>query len=142
MMKDLTVSQVAKAANVNIETIRYYEKRGLIPKPPRTESGYRMFSYETVEEIQFIKRAKDLGFTLEEIKTLLTICKDEEYFPTDEMYQFAILKVQEIEEKIQQLNNFKSLLELATKRPNSELPHPKNQCPIIKILSERSINNG
>ncbi|MCD8502155.1 MAG: MerR family transcriptional regulator [Bacillaceae bacterium] len=71
-MKGLTISQVAREANVNIETIRYYERRGLISEPPRTESGYRKFPQEVVNDIKFIKRTQDLGFTLEEIKSLLS----------------------------------------------------------------------
>jgi DNA-binding transcriptional MerR regulator len=78
-MEGLTISQVAKASNVNIETIRYYERRGLIPEPPRTNSGYRMFSYEVIRDIQFIKRAQDVGFTLEEIKKLLSASNTEEF---------------------------------------------------------------
>ncbi|MBD0383154.1 MerR family transcriptional regulator [Paenibacillus sedimenti] len=133
-MKRLTVSQVAKASNVNIETVRYYERRGLISAPPRTHSGYRMYANEAVDDIQFIKRAQDLGFSLEEIKHLLCVYKKEDYFPIEEMSQFAAVKIQEIEEKIHQLNNFKSLLESAISRQESDLP--KNQCPIIKKLSE------
>lgn len=135
-MSGLTVSRVAKASNVNIETVRYYERRGLISKPPRTESGYRMFSREAVEDIQFIKRAQDLGFTLEEIKNLLYVYKKEDYFPIEDMYQFAEVKIQEIEEKINHLNNFKSLLESAIIRQDSDASFPKNECPIIKKLSK------
>lgn len=135
-MSGLTVSRVAKASNVNIETVRYYERRGLISKPPRTESGYRMFSHEAVDHIQFIKRAQDLGFTLEEIKNLLYVYKKEDYFPIEDMYQFAAVKIQEIEEKINHLNNFKSLLESAIIRQDSDPSFPKNECPIMRKLSE------
>lgn len=135
-MSGLTVSRVAKASNVNIETVRYYERRGLISKPPRTESGYRMFSHEAVDDIQFIKRAQDLGFTLEEIKNLLYVYKKEDYFPIEDMYQFAAVKIQEIEEKINHLNNFKSLLESAIIRQDSDPSFPMNECPIMRKLSE------
>jgi DNA-binding transcriptional MerR regulator len=131
VMRGFKISEVAKAAKVNIETIKYYEKRGLLSKPSRTESGYRVFSNAAVEDIQFIKRAKDIGFTLQEIKHLLYLIKQDDYFPTEEMYQFATTKVKEIEEKIIQLQNFKSLLELVTKLPDSSLPLQKNQCPIL-----------
>jgi DNA-binding transcriptional MerR regulator len=75
-MEGLTISQVAKEANVNIETIRYYERRGLIPEPPRNKSGYRKFPKTLVKDIQFIKRTQDLGFPLEEIKSLLNASND------------------------------------------------------------------
>ena len=67
-MTGLTIRQVANAEKVNLETVRYYEKRGLIVEPLRTESGYRRFPDEAIERISFIKRAQELGFTLEEIK--------------------------------------------------------------------------
>lgn len=129
-MEGLTISQVTKASNVNIETIRYYERRGLISEPPRTETGYRMIPREVIKEIQFIKRTQDLGFTLEEIKTLLSASNDKK-FRSEEMFNFATSKIQEIEAKILDLNNMKNLLEeLAAKCPVSGVP--KSECPIIK----------
>lgn len=141
-MNGLTVSQVAKEAGVNIETIRYYERRGLLPEPPRTESGYRMFPIETVHDIKFIKRAQDLGFTLEEIKALITIHKSEDYFPSVEMQQFAVEKIRKIEEKIDQLNRFKSMLELVAHRPDSEPAPSKKDCLIMQMISNGGMNNG
>lgn len=75
-MSILTIGEIARQSNVHVETIRYYEKRGLIAEPPRTESGYRMFSQETITEIKMIKHAQELGFTLEEIKKILAIYPD------------------------------------------------------------------
>ncbi|MDQ0219975.1 MerR family transcriptional regulator [Peribacillus cavernae] len=139
-MTGLTIRQLAKASNVNIETVRYYERRGLISEPPRTESGYRMFPKEVIQDIQFIKRAQDLGFTLEEIKKILSASNNEESFHSEEMHEFATEKIREIEVKIHKLNNMKSVLEdLTAKCPGSEVP--KNQCPIIKNLSEGEIKN-
>ncbi len=134
-MQGLTISQVAKACNVNIETIRYYERRGLISEPPRTDSGYRMFPHQVIEDIEFIKRAQDLGFTLEEIKGLLSVAKGgDEQFLSEEMYKFATSKIKEMEKKIRELNNIKFILEgLVEKCPGSGVP--KNQCPIMKKLS-------
>ncbi|HWO76928.1 MAG TPA: MerR family transcriptional regulator [Bacillus sp. (in: firmicutes)] len=63
-MKGLTRSEIAKASKVNIETIRYYERRGLISEPPRNNAGYRMYPQEVIKDIEFIKRAQDLGFTV------------------------------------------------------------------------------
>lgn len=129
-MEGLTISQLAKACEVNIETIRYYERRGLISEPPRTESGYRNFPQEVVENIKFIKRTQDLGFTLEEIKTLLAASNDEN-FRSEEMRDFATSKMKEIETKIHDLQQMKTLLEdLARKCPGSGVS--KGECPIIK----------
>jgi len=134
-MNGLTISQAAKEAGVHVETIRYYERRGLLPTPPRTNSGYRMLSSETVHDIRFIKRAQDLGFTLEEIKKLLSIYKTEDYFPIEEMQQFATEKIRQIDEKIEQWNKFKSILELVAHRPFSDRTPSKEECPLIKNLS-------
>jgi DNA-binding transcriptional MerR regulator len=139
IMVGLTISQVAQSSNVPVETVRYYEKRGLIAKPPRSESGYRMFTQETVEDIRFIKRAQEIGFTLEEIREILRIYKRDDYFPTSEMYQFALEKVREIDAKIRQLQTFKALLESVTNRPPSTLPLPKSQCPVIQKCAEREV---
>ncbi len=70
---NLKTSELAREAGVNIHTVRYYESRGLLPEPPRNRSGYRKYGQEHVEHIRFIKRAQDLGFTLEEINELLSL---------------------------------------------------------------------
>ena len=72
-MNHLTIGQLAKQGGVNLESIRYYERRGLLPRPPRTGSGYRVFSDDAVRRIRFIKRAQVLGFSLREIEELLTL---------------------------------------------------------------------
>lgn len=72
-MERLTISKVAKQAGVNLETIRYYEAEGVLPKPLRTPSGYRVFSEDSVHRLRFIKRAQQLGFSLKEIKELLAL---------------------------------------------------------------------
>lgn len=73
MTHTLTIGAVAKLAAVNIETMRYYERRGLVPRPPRSASNYRQYPAETVARVRFIKRAQELGFTLKEIKGLLAL---------------------------------------------------------------------
>src|SRR5699024_9953565 len=129
-MEGLTISQVAKGANVNIETIRYYERRELISDPPRTVSGYRKFPQEVVEDIKFIKRTQELGFTLEEIKNLLA-ASNHKNFRSVEMNDFVTTKIKEIETKIHDLHQMKTLLEdLAEKCPGSGVS--KEECPIIK----------
>lgn len=139
-MHGLSVSQLANAANINVETVRYYEKRGLISEPPRTESGYRMFPKEVVQDIQFIKRAQDVGFSLEEIKKLLLASNNED-FRSEDMYEFANNKIQEIDSKINKFIHMKSLLvESAANCPGSGVP--KDQCPIITNLSKGEIEDG
>lgn len=75
-MESLTIGKVARLAEVGVETIRFYEREGLIEEPSRGESGYRQYPKETIQRLRFIKRAKDLGFTLREIKELLALRLD------------------------------------------------------------------
>ncbi len=72
----LSIGQLAERAGVGLDTLRYYERRGLLPKPPRTASGYRSFSPDTVHRVQFIRRAQALGFTLKEVEELLALQVD------------------------------------------------------------------
>ena len=72
-MKSLTIGKLARASRVNIETIRFYERKGLLPNPPRSEAGYRLFPEETLERVRFIRNAKELGFSLKEISELLSL---------------------------------------------------------------------
>ncbi len=69
----LTIGQVARGARVPLDTVRYYERRGLLPLPPRTAAGYRQYPPDTVRRVAFIKRAQAVGFTLEEIDGLLAL---------------------------------------------------------------------
>ena len=131
-MNGLTISELAKNAGVNIETIRYYERLGLISEPPRTESGYRIFSPEVIQRIKFIKRSQDLGFSLSEINKLLTLTESEG-FSCWEVRQFASQKLEEIELKIRDLQNIKSVLQdLSSKCSEGSI----NGCPIIERLLE------
>src|SRR5438128_8065569 len=66
-MQSLTIGHLAKETGVNLETVRYYERRGLLPKPPRSASGYRLFPIEAEQRLRSIQRAKELGFSLREI---------------------------------------------------------------------------
>ncbi|MGG3797956.1 MerR family transcriptional regulator [Metabacillus fastidiosus] len=141
-MNQFTIGEIAKIAGISTATVRYYEKRGLITLPSRTESGYRMFSSQTVEEIKLIKRAQHLGFTLEEVKKILLIYKTENYFPTQEMYNFSVTKIKETEEKIAQLITLKSLLQSAINQADSKFPSEKDLCPVFKTLSKGDCSNG
>jgi Hg(II)-responsive transcriptional regulator len=98
-MQSLTIGQLAAQACVNVQTIRYYERCGLLADPNRTESGYRIYLPEMIQQVQFIKQAQKLGFTLREIAVLLTlsvhstdVCQD--------VRQRAESKIQEIDTKI------------------------------------------
>ncbi|AQQ53223.1 heavy metal-responsive transcriptional regulator [Planococcus lenghuensis] len=128
----MKIGEIAKASRVSIETIRYYEKYGLISAPPRTGSGYRDFLVDVIGDLQFIKRAKRLGFSLEEIKKLLAVSRNSTFYP-EELYHFTMDKVHEVEKKIQELKSMKKLLEeLAINCPRAQAA--KADCPIIQQL--------
>ena len=75
-MKTFTIGQVAREAGVGVETVRFYEREGLIEEPSRRASGYRQYGDETVLVLKFIRRAKELGFTLKEIRSLMDLRLD------------------------------------------------------------------
>ena len=72
----MRIGAAAEQAGVNVQTLRYYERRGLLPRPPRRTSGYREFPDEAVRVVRFVKRAQDLGFTLDEVEELLHLRND------------------------------------------------------------------
>ncbi|CAM4290287.1 MerR family transcriptional regulator [Paenibacillus tarimensis] len=139
-MMSLTISQVARAANVNIETVKYYEKRGLLPPPERSRSGYRMFSKAAVEDINLIKKAQEIGFTLNEIKHILALVKQNHYFPVDEMQAFASAKINEINEQISRLESFKALLQQAVSQPALSSQRRKQDCPLLNKIRKGDIH--
>jgi MerR family mercuric resistance operon transcriptional regulator len=130
-MKKLRIGELAKNAKVNIETIRYYERRGLIPKPPRSESGYRQYPEETVERIKFIKSAQKLGFSLAEILELLTLRLDPNT-TCGEIKRRAEAKILQIEEKIKALQRMKKALMKLIEICDGE--GPISECPILDAL--------
>jgi Hg(II)-responsive transcriptional regulator len=121
---------VARQAGVGVETVRFYEKNGLLEEPTRRESGYREYDDETVQRLRFIQRAKELGFTLSEIKELLSLRCSER--PCDDVRGRAEAKVAEIEAKVAMLLRMKEVLgQLAASCCEQG---DKSRCPIIDTL--------
>ena len=130
-MSGLTTGKLARAADVNVETLRYYERRGLLPDPPRRDSGYRQYPPESVERLRFIKGAQELGFTLEEIKELLTLRVDESATKAD-VRQRSQAKVKQIEGKIQALQTMREALTDLIDQCSGE--GPTSDCPILEAM--------
>ncbi len=130
-MLQLTIGELAKRGGVNLETIRYYEREGLLPKPPRSQSGYRQFPPEGVRRIRFIKRAQELGFSLKEIKELLALQLDPDSTAAD-VKKRAEQKLADIEEKIQTLRAMKKALVRLTATCCGE--GSVSECPILESL--------
>ena len=125
------IGEVATRAKVNKETVRYYEKRELIPKPDRRYSGYRIFTQRHIDQIKFIKRAQELGFTLSEIKELLELHMHEDS-TCSEIKSEAQAKYQDVDEKIKDLQRIKeTLVDLIDSCSGSG---PKGDCPILGAL--------
>jgi len=108
-MKFMKIGEVAKQSEVGIETIRYYEREGLLAEPQRKPSGYRQYDGSVIARLQFIRRAKELGFTLAEIKELLGLWF-EANTRCEHVRQRAGQKITDIEEKISSLKKMKQML--------------------------------
>jgi MerR family mercuric resistance operon transcriptional regulator len=127
----MTIGQAASHAGVNVQTIRYYERRGLISEPERTPSGYRRYADDVVRRVGFIKRAQELGFSLNEISDLLklrvrsaTVCAAVE--------KRARSKIAVVEEKIADLQRMKRVLRQLVAA--CETREPTGDCPILETL--------
>lgn len=123
-----TISRLAKELDVNIETIRFYERKGLIQQPPKPTTGYRHYPNETVNRIHFIKRAQELGFTLDEIVHLLSL----EDSPCSEVQTLANKKLEKVQSKILDLRRLENALEALLSQCHEN--DDKSHCPIIDSL--------
>jgi len=127
----MKIGEVADRGGVNLQTIRYYEREGLLPQPPRLPSGYRVYSEPTVRRLRFIKRAQELGFTLAEIRDLLSLRIDHDR-DRSEVRAIAEAKVADIEEKIRTLSAMKEALGRLTEHCSGH--GPASECPILESL--------
>jgi MerR family copper efflux transcriptional regulator len=127
----MKIGEVADRGGVNLQTIRYYEREGLLPQPPRLPSGYRVYSEPTVRRLRFIKRAQELGFTLAEIGDLLSLRIDHDR-DRSEVRAIAEAKVADIEEKIRTLSAMKEALLRLTEHCSGH--GPASECPILESL--------
>ncbi|MGH8307380.1 MAG: Hg(II)-responsive transcriptional regulator [Gammaproteobacteria bacterium] len=127
--KPLTISRVASAAKVNVETVRYYQRRGLVREPPKPRLGFRVYSLETVDRLCFIKRAQELGFTLNEIKNLLSL-GDGHCRQTQEL---AVRKLNLIHGRIRDLKAMERVLRKLVQACDKHGDTPG--CPLIETLS-------
>ncbi len=127
----MQIGEVAAKAAVSIQTLRYYERRGLLPAPERRTSGYRVYSDQALQRVRFIRRAQDLGFTLDEIADLLSLWADSDTSCTAvERRAGAALK--RIDTKIHELTRMRGALDhyVAACRARQSL----EQCPLLDVL--------
>lgn len=128
-MSELTIGSLADEAGFNVETIRYYQRRGLMPEPDKPAQGYRRYDATTVKRVRFIKRAQALGFTLEEIGGLLKL---DEAHACAETRELASHKLQTIETKLADLVAMRKALTALLCQCDAGAM--KGNCPIIHAL--------
>jgi len=130
-MKTMTIGQLAKETGVGVETIRFYERRGLIEEPPRRASGYREYSDDVLARVDFIKRAKELGFSLKEISELLSLRLDPGTTCGD-LKSRAEQKIDDVEDRIRSLQKIRKALKRLAGTCTGQ--GPQSGCPIIAAL--------
>ena len=138
-MQALTIGEVAAAAEVGVETVRFYEREGLIAEPPRRRSGYREYPPDTVRRLRFIRRAKDLGFTLKEIGELLHLRVDRTRSCAD-VRTLAKAKMADIEAKMLDLARIQAALTELVRTCRGK--GPTSSCPILDALDEEEAADG
>ncbi len=132
----LTIGQVADAADVNIQTIRYYERRGLFPQPRRTPSGYRQYGEDAVSRLRFIKHSQELGFSLQEIQELLGL-RVQHGAACDAVERRTRHKIEVVEQKIRDLQRLRRTLEQLAAACTAR--RPTDDCPILEVLADHGV---
>ena len=129
----LRIGELAERAGVGVPTIRYYERRGLVRRPPRTRAGYRQYPEEEVARDRFVKRAQELGFSLEEIRELLALrVRDGEACGAVEARARA--KLAQVEAKLRELEALRRVLGRLVAACRAR--RPTGECPILELLEE------
>lgn len=134
MRPSMTIGKLAKAADVAIDTVRYYEREGLLPKPHRTASGYRVYAEDSVRRLRFIRRAKALGFQLSDIASLLRLTDNDG--ASASVRALTLQHLELVNHKIEDLLNVRDALQTLADRCDGEgcIHH----CPIIDALNDDS----
>ena len=131
-MEKMTIGQLAKMVGVNIETIRFYERRGILPQPARNKVGHRQYSQDTIMRTKFIKRTQALGFSLKEISELLSL-RIEPGTTCADVKTRVDAKIMDVEKKIDNLKKIKAaLLKLSGQCKGKG---PISMCPILETLN-------
>ena len=127
-----TIGQLAKQAKCKVETVHYYEKSGLMPEPPRTKGGHRIYALSDIKRLNFIRRCRELGFTIKQITELLKFI-DEPNHCCGEVKTMAMLQIKEVQKKIDDLQRFKSALNDMVNQCKG-VDYSIQDCPIINAL--------
>src|SRR5687768_10482253 len=128
---NMSIGEVAEAVGVGVQAIRFYEREGLIAKPARTKSGYRQYEAAAIDQLRFVRRAQELGFTLKEIRQLIAL-ETVQGADCDEVCDAATAKVGAIQKKIDDLTRMKTELEGLIQSCAGSVP--VRQCKIMECL--------
>ncbi|MDA8069183.1 MerR family transcriptional regulator [Conexibacter sp. DBS9H8] len=132
-------SELAERAGVNVQTLRYYERRGLLPEPERLDSGYRAYGPDAVQIVRFVRRAQKLGFSLEEIDTLLELSAGGPA-SCEAARELAGAKVAELDQKLASITTMRdSLLRLID---TCALPRDRRECPLLHAIETEDQPGG
>ena len=132
-MSEITIGTLARTAGVGVETVRYYQRRGLLPEPKGRKGAFRAYGDAELARLRFIRRAQTLGFSLDEISALLTLDDETD---RESARAFARSKITDVESRIRQLEEIRSALRgLVDSCEHTEAPAP---CPILHALTRES----
>jgi MerR family mercuric resistance operon transcriptional regulator len=124
------IGEVSRQTGVNIETVRYYERIGIMPKPDRTAGGNRQYSHDQLKRLFFVRRCRGLGFSLDEIRALLEMV-DRQDFTCSEVHNMTIAHLESIRRKLLDLKRLETTLQqMASKCSKGDIP----DCPVIDNL--------
>jgi MerR family mercuric resistance operon transcriptional regulator len=129
---EFSVGQIAQQVGCKVETVRYYEKIELMPEPPRSEGGHRIYNVEQVKRLNFIRRSRELGFSIEKIRELLSYIDEPDHY-CGEVKGLAILHSREVQKKIDDLERLKVALNTMVSQCAGKANTIDN-CPIIDAL--------
>lgn len=129
----ITIGQVAAQVGVNVQTVRYYERRGLLAAPQRTASGYRQYAEDAVSRLRFIKHAQELGFSLKDVQELLNL-RVRRGTACDAVERSTRQQVERIQLKIRSLQRMEETLERLAAACNAR--RPTGACPILEALED------
>jgi Hg(II)-responsive transcriptional regulator len=137
MERGLRIGELAQRAGVNVQTLRFYERRGLMKEPPRRASGYREYATQSVQLVRFIKQAQGVGFSLQEIEQLLRL-REHRQASCAEVLELAKAKLTCLDEKIRTLQGMRETLHALVEACPADRSMP---CPIVESLGETATSS-
>jgi DNA-binding transcriptional MerR regulator len=133
----LKIGEVAKRSGVGIEALRFYERSGLLGRPARTQSGYRMYDHEVLERLDFIKRAQVLGFTLDEIKQIIAE-KQEGGSPCEAVREVVRTRLRELDDRMREMRRYRNELAATLAEWDESGPVEGHICGLIEGSNVKS----